>query len=152
MRVLSDETVSNSGCVSLYTHMYALVHICVYVWACVTARVSVWCVCDYFKTIHKEELFYDFCVSLRTGKHSDEFNINNLSHAESFRWGWRSQTEILKDKHELNRWKLWYLFFNLMMLALHPPKHKRTIYIYIYIYILSSTDRLFRCITTPQCS
>ena len=26
------------------------------------------------------------------------------------------------------------------------------IYIYIYIYILSSTDRLFRCITTLQCS
>ena len=25
------------------------------------------------------------------------------------------------------------------------------IYIYIYIYILSSTDRLFRCITTHQC-
>ena len=26
-----------------------------------------------------------------------------------------------------------------------------TIHIYIYIYILSSTDRLFRCIRTPQC-
>ena len=26
------------------------------------------------------------------------------------------------------------------------------IYIYIYIYILVSTDRLFRCITTLQCS
>ena len=37
---------------------------------------------------------------------------------------------------------------------LFPHTHTHThiyIYIYIYIYILSSTDRLFRCITTLQC-
>ena len=33
----------------------------------------------------------------------------------------------------------------------NKSKYMQVIYIYIYIYIQSSTDRLFRCITTPQC-
>ena len=45
----------------------------------------------------------------------------------------------------------WLTHFSYSISLFSKTMNKHLIYIYIYIYILSSTNRVFRCIPTLQC-